>query len=200
MGKAKRRRAAARTLPKDIRDEIAAIVQQQNSFVFGDGQGQYYTQRKGHQCLWRALTGHVALDLLGITTRLVSGSVLYGTGPGRDTLDIALHFWLMAAEQLIDFSVADWRDAVGSSSLAWTVAPPCYHWGDRALFDRTHGHELPPLGVALYFGFVDRLMILRQLRDSSRMPLLQKLKPLLVQANLINRVKAVAVENENTRR
>jgi hypothetical protein len=43
-------------------------------------------------------------------------------------------------------------------------------------------------------------MILRQLRDSSRMPLLQKLKPLLVQANLIDRVKAVAVENEDTRR
>jgi hypothetical protein len=198
MGEAKRRREAAKLLPDDIKADIAAIVQQQqNSFTVFDGQGQPVD--KGQRCLWQALVGHVTLDCVGIATRLVTGHARYRFAPG-DVLDLTVHFWLMAGDQLIDFSVVEWRDTTrGECDPAWHVAPPRYHWGDRAQFTCSSGRpeELrtspqlpPPLGVAWYFGFVDRPTLLRQLRDSFRAPLLSKLTPLLAQADLIERVKA----------
>jgi hypothetical protein len=197
VGEAKRRRAAFAAWSVDIKDDVAAIVQAQNSFLFFDVKGRSFAQEKGRQCLWRAVTGHVALEVLGLPTRLVSGRVLYRPGPD-DGHDIALHFWLMAGDQLIDFSPADWRDAVDDSAPAWHVMPARYHWDNRALFTmqlafQPHeaGRDFPPLGVAWYFGFVDRSTVQRQLCDSSRLPLLQKLTPLLAQANLIERVKRV---------
>jgi hypothetical protein len=197
MGEAKRRQAATarrcELIDTGIRDDIATIVRTPAVVLrFADGR---IAQPMGRQCLWRALVGHIVLDLLDIRAEIVSGSVLYRTGPDaeRDGLMIGAHHWLMAGDQVIDFSTGDWREAVATAGpRRWSITPPVYHWGPRAMFTPPEQPPapVPAVGCAWHFGF--HREDFNALRASYRVPLLAELLPLCRRFELRDRIATAA--------
>jgi hypothetical protein len=104
-------------LPDDIKDHIAATVRS-------------YVLPFRSACWFRAIIGNFVLHTLGIEASVAIGSMLYRAGPDeyRDVMaycgqgNVAYvtpegsflgHAWLQTDTDIIDFSVADWRDASG---------------------------------------------------------------------------------------
>jgi hypothetical protein len=123
------------------------------------------------------------LNLLGIANHLTVGAMLYRAGPDEihdtvafcgpgnqacwTTQGAAAHFWLTAGDDLIDFSVGDWRaqeavisdrvifdrwpDGSSPGPIQWDAPPPEFWWQAQATFTapwRPDGS--PPLGTAWY--------------------------------------------------
>ena len=81
---------------------------------------------KDGYCFGRAATGHFLLTQLGIPAKLVFGGLVYRAGPdpSRDLLcycdgygygcmikgKIFAHQWIQSNNDLVDFSVGDWRE------------------------------------------------------------------------------------------
>ncbi len=117
MGEAKRKwqilARPKRIIPDDVKADIAKIVRSVEVDV------------KGGTCVFRVIAGKEVLHALGIPCRMEFGGVLYRAGedPTWDVFsycgprntgyldedNFLGHAWLESGEDLIDFSVGDWR-------------------------------------------------------------------------------------------
>jgi hypothetical protein len=156
-------------VPEDIKVDIAQIVRSVN----------LYDGLPGGRCSFRVFCGWMVLHYLGIPVRRAIGGVAYQAGPdpvrdvvafcGPDWLGcvhdsvFAGHVWLISGNDIIDFSVGDWR-AVSETPLylpgtphmdpiTWTAPPlPEYIWSDKTplLISPANGLQL---GQVWYTGF-----------------------------------------------
>jgi hypothetical protein len=136
MGEAKQRRKLLNYSAPQRRADIARAVRSVN-LVTGGG-----------TCFFRSLMGARALKQLGLSVELVAGRMMYRMGPGAGDLlgfiggnDNSYHSWLEAGEDLIDFSIGDWRPLAtegyyGSARVRnWTAPPlPEFWWQPKATF------------------------------------------------------------------
>jgi hypothetical protein len=165
-------RAAATIVPESRKADIARVVRSID-FVTGSG-----------TCFSRAITGGAVLSQLGIDAKMAVGSMLYRAGPDElaDTLAFcgpgnaaffnpeghgdASHIWLTVGNDLVDFSVGDWRlenhregnpldrlpDGTTLPQIQWTAPPmPEFWWQPLAPFTTAwQPIGTPTLGTAWY--------------------------------------------------
>jgi len=145
MGEVKRRREAlnAPELTTELKQQIANVVRSVTLI----------TSQTGGMCLFRALSGHVALTALGFQSSLMYGGCLFPAAPGdlnilsmggpggigmlsEDGMLIG-HVWLKVGTDLVDFSAGDWH--VQSDEMTeeyfpdlplidWQIEPPPFVW------------------------------------------------------------------------
>jgi hypothetical protein len=115
MGEAKRKRQMLASIPDDVKADIAKIVRSV----------EVDRCLEGGTCVFRVITGKEVLRTLGIPCRIEFGGMLYRAGedPTWDVLsycgprntayldedNFLGHAWLESGDDLIDFSVGDWR-------------------------------------------------------------------------------------------
>jgi hypothetical protein len=148
--------------------------------------------RKGAFASFRAATGWAVLKDLGISAVIVLGGMVYRTGPDEVRDVVAFcgprnsgitinghflgHYWVQVNDDIVDFSVGDWRvDTTGSTGIAdyyppgapkldpiqWTVtAVPDFFWAHRSSFSGPG--TTPELGKAWYTGFVGDALTKRE--------------------------------------
>jgi hypothetical protein len=157
-------------IPDDIKIDIAKVVRSVDwRSVIKDG-----------YCFGRAATGHFLLTQLGIPAKLVFGGLVYRAGPdpSRDLLcycdgygygcmikgKIFAHQWIQSNNDLVDFSVGDWREdgarpinaveaevSAGLVPINWTAPElPDFFWAPIHQFAQA-GH--PELGEVRYTQF-----------------------------------------------
>jgi hypothetical protein len=185
MGEAGRKRAVRAELPPFDRDVVARIVRHV-SVRYANG------EVGGGKCIFRALCGQVALEVLGIETAIAAGGVFFRAGP-RESLDVPAfanvqggafvgdhfcgHVWLVDLKrgELIDFSAGDWRQIWDAGSplvgdeppIDWQASPPEYYWGPIGEFTAWLDLSELPLGRAWYVGWeVDQPSPEQWIRDS----------------------------------
>jgi hypothetical protein len=157
----------------DIKADIAQVVRSMEFTAIGpDGS----ISRHG-MCLFRALSGCAVLNVLSIPNRLTVGGMVYRAGPDeiRDCIafcgpqnagcfspadEFLGHYWIITGNELIDFSVGDWRresDLLYSQAdealepVQWTAPPlPDFWWDGQRAFTQPPGQHTPPLGSAWY--------------------------------------------------
>jgi hypothetical protein len=138
--------------PPDIKRDIATVVRSIE-----------WVGAPGGTCFFRALTGLIALKMLEIPADIALGGMIYRAGPrrcdmvkscGPDGLGtigdrcLLAHYRLISGDDLVDFSVGDWKDTPG---IEWTAPCPDFFWADRSRF--VPGKSLTPdLGQAWYTG------------------------------------------------
>jgi hypothetical protein len=161
MGEAKRRHnlALEYSTPRHHAD-IARVVRSID-FITGSG-----------TCFVRALLGAKVLGWLGIPSRLTHGAMLYRAGPDPIADVIAFcgpgnaadgprsHDWLTVGDDLVDFSVGDWRplsdlEWYGRDHLPpiqWTAsALPDFWWRPKSMFlNAWRQRGEPQIGEAWY--------------------------------------------------
>jgi hypothetical protein len=150
-------------IPQDVKTDIARIVRSIPWKVPGDPVAL---------CSFRAATGLFILDALGIPARAELGGMIYRAGPhpkndllaycGDDNNGCIIHgrlmghIWLTSGDDLVDFSVGDWREHGENSQepIHWTAAPQrTFLWAERSMFTPEPGRSSPQLGQAWYTGF-----------------------------------------------
>ena len=193
-------------LPQDIKDDIAAVVRAV-SYTTGGG-----------TCMFRAFTGGMALQAAGIEADRVVGGMLYRVGPDpmRDVVAFYSpgnfgcirdgrflgHSWLRVGDDLVDFSVGDWRkenELLGTAhrrragrAATWTIEPPDYFWAPWADFmppvpaviaGKIGKIWTPDIGRAVYPGFNGSDADRRQLAEpnDTMMELLQLALPAIIE-------------------
>ena len=138
-----------------------------------------YDGLPGGRCCFRVYCGWMVLHTLGIPVRRAIGGLAYQAGPDpvRDVVGFcgpnwsdclqdgifAGHVWLIVGNDIVDFSVGDWR-AVSTDALylpgtphmdpiQWTAPPlPEFIWADKATFLTSPTNGLA-LGQIWYTGF-----------------------------------------------
>jgi hypothetical protein len=175
MGAARRRREAvakaAHPLSPDTRAAIARVVQGRTLITRGPRGGI------GGMCIFHAIIGRFVLRVMGVNADITAGSVFYRAGPdpGRDMFafsgpfggmflangTLCGHAWLETDDDLIDFSVGNWRRIADTDPadyrrrIEWTHPPPGFHWGPRTEFSLPVTTITP--GRACYLGMADDL-------------------------------------------
>jgi hypothetical protein len=150
MGEAKRRKLVNYCDPQ-YRADIARAVRSVN-LVTGSG-----------TCFFRAAMGARALAWLGLEAGLVALQMVYRTGPHLENDVLAFigshesswHSWLVVRDDLVDFSVGDWRQFEANGYYEqgrireWTAPPlPDFWWRPLASFYLTNLE--PDIGAACY--------------------------------------------------
>ena len=172
MGEARRRRLlAAKCSIPEHRADIARLVRSID-IITGGG-----------ICAFRAIVGQKVLGWLGIASRWVDGAMLYRAGPNEMSDVVAFcgpgnagywtdygaaaHCWLVAGDDLIDFSVGDWQEqhaflaggrydrlpnGAALPPIQWTAPPlPEFWWRPAATFTNPwRPTGTPPIGTAWY--------------------------------------------------
>jgi hypothetical protein len=114
-------------VPDDVKADIAMIVRSVEWTVPGLNPG-VYTPGIGMStsgiCSFRTATGYKVLHELGIPVLAVIGGMVFKAGPAEEDLlsfcgdddygcivdnNFFGHFWLTRGNEIIDFSVGDWR-------------------------------------------------------------------------------------------
>ena len=118
----------------------------------------------GGKCLFRALTGLIALKMLGIPADIALGGLIYRAGPdhvvrfcGPDGLGtvgehcLLAHYYLISGDELVDFSVGDWKENAQWPDFFWadcsqfmpgkTLEQAWYTGVDQKLRDRDIGRQ-----------------------------------------------------------
>lgn len=190
MGEAKRRRlagempdqrpAATMTIPDEIKCDIAKLVRRV-SFMNPTG-GTAST------CAYRAVVGGEVLHQLGVPVTVeLGGTVRVGWHETRDVVafcgpgncgtmmpyGLVAHYFLTRGSEIIDFSVADWKNfqdeggeeialltsgaKVGDSdafgNMQWVTTLPDFHWEPREQFEPVLGRHTPDIGKKWYTQF-----------------------------------------------
>jgi hypothetical protein len=158
-------------IAEDVKRDIAKIVRSVKLVL----------DVPGGICTFRSATGWFVLKYLGITVNRALGGMAYQAGPDpvRDVVGfcgprwagcmkdgrLLGHYWLMSGNDLVDFSVGDWRALADETAahyyvpgtpelnpIQWTAPElPPFFWQEKAPLMR-RGPTLK-VGQAFYTGF-----------------------------------------------
>jgi len=172
MGEAKRRRAMAQhmanSFPDDIKRDIAKTVRS-IEWLLPD-------RRPAGMCFFRTMSGTITLNRLDIPAKPALGGMIYRAGPDEERDVVAFcgpgnagtrigssflgHWFIMSGDDIVDFSVGDWKALTAPGmlqdaelagvtplgSILWTGARPAgillgsarqFHAGCGTLYART---------------------------------------------------------------
>jgi hypothetical protein len=162
------------SIPDDIKRDIAKVVRSIDWIPEGGS-----TQGAG-MCFYRAMAGWATLIALDIPASPALGGMVYRAGPAerhdivafcgegymgrRSDRGMLAHYFLVSDDDnIIDFSVGDWKETFVPEivrpdlpPIRWTAPPlPDFFWEPRVKLTRQPPAISPPLGRAWYTGFAD---------------------------------------------
>jgi hypothetical protein len=111
---------ASPEIPGDIKHDIAKVVRSID--------WQLFNGEAGGICYWRAMSGWVTMRTLDIPATYALGGMIYRAGPDeradvvpfcgegnvgrRGSRGILAHYFIVSGDNIVDFSVGDWRSTV----------------------------------------------------------------------------------------
>jgi hypothetical protein len=158
-------------VPDDIKTDIAKVVRSIDWTITGWG-------GPGGLCFFRAFSGLLTLQKLGIAAKPTLGGMVYRAGPDprrdvvafcgegnigrRKGLNLLAHWFVVSSDDIIDFSVGDWKenpkllpdDGAELGPVQWTAPSlPEFFWAPFEQFQPSPSAFTPDLGRAWYTGF-----------------------------------------------